>query len=250
MFLATIGVSNEQTYSFLAVADSFLNTAMFIMLFMFVYHFPVSAHPEKAFLRLMKRFFRSCEYLLITAHNIPTKKLTYLQRWKIAFYNKEINTLPAKILTWGKVINTQTLPGTSEIQIQSLTTHLYALAVQLQELLKARQKPLDGLHIETLAHDVYIEYCNIHKSFKNLSHEVNPKTVKNIHDQLQSSITYLENHLETTINKTINDHSIHDVNRENFYLLLGAYKGLSNAIIKYAKVAENIRWEHWQESKF
>jgi hypothetical protein len=37
---------------------------------------------------------------------------------------------------------------------------------------------------------------------------------------------------------------------ENFYRLLGAYRGLSEALIEYANTAGGIGWEQWRESRF
>ncbi len=37
---------------------------------------------------------------------------------------------------------------------------------------------------------------------------------------------------------------------ENFYRLLGSYRGLSESGIDYLRVAENINWARWQEARF
>ena len=43
---------------------------------------PHSARPEKAFLRQIARFFRSCEYLMTTMRWDITMTPTHLDRWR------------------------------------------------------------------------------------------------------------------------------------------------------------------------
>ncbi len=60
MFATIAGISSEQSYNFLSVADT---TLMFVLLFAILAltaNIPFSARPEKAFLRQRGRFFRSC----------------------------------------------------------------------------------------------------------------------------------------------------------------------------------------------
>ena len=41
-----------------------------------------------------------------------------------------------------------------------------------------------------------------------------------------------------------------DRDGEDFYRLIGAYRGLSEALIEYAGSAEGIDWKRWRESRF
>lgn len=47
------------------------------------------------------------------------------------------------------------------------------------------------------------------------------------------------------LNKTNIGEPVSELERENFYLLLGAYRSLSEATIQYAEIAEQINWKHW-----
>ena len=44
--------------------------------------------------------------------------------------------------------------------------------------------------------------------------------------------------------------ALDDGDRERLYRLLGAYRGLSEAGLNYATVAEGIPWGAWRESRF
>jgi hypothetical protein len=37
---------------------------------------------------------------------------------------------------------------------------------------------------------------------------------------------------------------------ENFYRLLGCYRGLSEALISYARLAGAFDWQQWREMRF
>ena len=38
--------------------------------------------------------------------------------------------------------------------------------------------------------------------------------------------------------------------RENFYRLLSSYRGLSEAVINHARIADKIDWPRWRETRF
>ncbi len=37
---------------------------------------------------------------------------------------------------------------------------------------------------------------------------------------------------------------------ENLYLLLGAYRAVSEALVDYSSSVEHIEWRHWNEARF
>ncbi|MGB5326792.1 MAG: FUSC family protein, partial [Gammaproteobacteria bacterium] len=82
MFVVIASISNEQSYNFLSVA----NTAMMFPLIFLVYattaYLPWSPRPERRFVRLLGRYFRSSEYLMSAMRWDPDRELTRLERWK------------------------------------------------------------------------------------------------------------------------------------------------------------------------
>lgn len=84
--------------------------------------FPFSMQPEKAFLRLLRRFFRSSEYLMTTMRWDRTLTPTHLDRWRRAFHAREVATLPQKLRDWSKVVDIRVPYDTTPEQVQALTT--------------------------------------------------------------------------------------------------------------------------------
>jgi len=66
MFLTIASITNEQTYNFLSAATTALMFLLVLALLAVTAHIPYSARPEKVFLRLLGRLFRSAEYLMGT----------------------------------------------------------------------------------------------------------------------------------------------------------------------------------------
>jgi hypothetical protein len=138
IFVLIAGISNQQSYSFLSVANTALMFPLVFALLALTANIPFSARPEKVFLRLHRRFFHSCTYLLSTMGWGLTTTPTRLDRLRKAFHAQEIAALPQKLATWGKAVDTSVLPGTTPQQVQALTTNLQSLTYRMQELVDAQ----------------------------------------------------------------------------------------------------------------
>ena len=117
-------------------------TLMFVLVFMILAlaaYVPVSPQPEKAFVRRVCRFFRSCEYLVSTLGcSDPARSPTRLARWRRSYHAAQIATLPQTLSLWGESIDPKLLAGTTPEQLQALATDIQALGYRMQETLEAR----------------------------------------------------------------------------------------------------------------
>jgi hypothetical protein len=247
----TMALSNSsQQYDILSITDS---TLMFVMTIFCVLipvsYFPFSPRPDKVFLRLLVRFFRSSEYLMNTMRWNLTMTPTRLDRWKRAFYTRELAALPQKLGGWGKIVNTGVLSETTPEQLQVLAVNLQALAGRMQELMDARA----DLHADLLAHELLIDvsdwHLKIQEDLSGFSQGLTVASVNKLCEQLTVSLAHLEIRIENTLNKEGGD-KFSILDEENLYRLLGAYRGLSDALIEYAETAKGIGWEQWRESRF
>ena len=55
--------------------------------------------------------------------------------------------------------------------------------------------------------------------------------------------------MRDTLDKTP-DGQLSDRDEENFYHLLGAYRGVSEALVDYAGSSGGIDWARWREERF
>lgn len=240
LFLTVIGVSNQQQYNFLSIADTVLMFLMFIGVLLLTSRVPFSMQPDKVFARLLGRFFRSSEYLMTPTH---------LHRWRRAFHAREVATLPQKLGAWGKVVDTRALPGTTAEQVQALTTNLQVLAYRVQELLDVRAKPQATLLVRELLTDVRAWRLQVQEVLRDFSRDPAAVTSAELRERLTAGLEYLEGRIEEILDKE-GEGELSEQGGENFYRLLGAYRGLSDAVIEYAGIAEGIEWGCWRESRF
>ncbi len=141
MFVVIASISNEQTYNFLSVANTAMMFPLIFLILAVTAYIPVSPRPERAFLRLLGRYFRSSEYLMSTLRWDPAHTATPLERWKKAFHQREVAMLPAKLGSWAPHLDSWVLTDTSADQVQTLVTRLQSLSNRMQQLLRERNTP-------------------------------------------------------------------------------------------------------------
>jgi uncharacterized membrane protein YccC len=249
MFVTIAGISNQQSYNFLSVADT---AAMFVLLFAILAitaNIPHLARPEKAFQRLLGRFFRSCEYLMTTMRWNIDMTPTRLDLWRKAFHEREVETLPQKLVAWGKAVDTKVLPGTTPEQVQALTTNIQALAYRMQEQLEARESTQAAFLVRELLEDVRGWRLKVQEVFQGWSRDPATPPVDVLRERLAARLEQLEGRIEETLDKAA-EGELTDQDSERLYRLLGAYRGLAEAGLEYARTARGIEWSRWRESRF
>jgi hypothetical protein len=249
MFLAIAGIVNQQTYSFLSVATTALMFLLIFLLLAITSNIPFSARPELAFLRLLGRYFRSCEYLMFSMHWDPKQKQTRFDRWKKTFYTYELSTLPTKLGGWARFIDSKALPGTSPQQVQAVLTSLQPLSYRMNELLKERGSSQAPFLVQELQSDVRAWRVKVQETFQRLSEDPAAGEQEAFSTRLAEIMGRLEARIKETLDKAAEGQlSVED--GENFYRLLGAYRGVSEAMVEYAGSAGAIDWAPWREDRF
>jgi len=249
LFVTIISVSNEQTYNFLSVANTALMFPTIFLIIAVTAYIPFSPRPERVVLRLLGRFFRSSEYLTSIMRWDPGSAPTRLEQWKQAFHARELATLPQKIGTWAPHIDTSTLPGTSPEQVQSLVTSLQVLTYRMQELDEARGNPQAQQLVKELLADFRAWRLRVQQTFQRLSQDPAAGEQAIFRTRLNEIMKHLEARTRDTLDKTP-DGQLGDRDEENFYHLLGAYRGVSEALVDYAGSTGGIDWARWREERF
>jgi hypothetical protein len=249
MFVTLASISNEQTYSFLKVANTALMFALLFLILAITAHVPFSLRPERAFLRLLGRFFRSCEYLISTMHWDPQRYVRRLDHWREAFHTREVSTLPRKLGTWVPHINTKALFGTSPPQIQAVVTSMQGLTYRLQELLEERGNPQAQFLVQELQADVRAWRLRVQETFQRLSEDPATGDRETFRTKIDGILDHLEERIKGALDKAP-EGQFSDRDGENFYRLLGAYRGVSEALVNYAGSTGTIDWAPWEEARF
>ena len=244
-----IPIQNQQTYDFAVLA----NTTIFmvtVFLFLFVLSYIMgSPRPEKKVLTLLRRFFRSSEFLMSSVNREPDGKASALAQWKIAFYLHEMKSLPGQIGVWSKAIDQSKFSSNKPDQVQRLVTTLQGLMYRIEYLLEAR----DARQAEALAREmtqsVHAWRESIESIFVKWSDDPGSESVADLEQRLAAGLCVLEQRIDATIEQ-VDRQALSEEEGENFYRLLGAYRGVSEAAVAYAGIAGTIDWDDWHEEKF
>jgi len=249
MFVVVTSIDNHQSYSFLAMANTALMFPLVFLILVITAYFPFDLRPEWAFLRLLRRFFRSGDYLMSTLRWDPERSQTRLDRWRKAFHRHELESLPRKLGAWARFIDTKVLPGSSPNQVGALATVVQSLTYRMQELLEARANPHAELIIQELLQDIRAWRLRVQEALQRLSNDPASGDTQRARAVLGEIVEHLEARVEETLNRATEE-QLSAREREHFYRLLGAFRGLSETLVNYAASTGAIDWGRWREARF
>jgi hypothetical protein len=134
-------------------------------------------------------------------------------------------------------------------QIQVLTTSLQGLAYRFQELIEARDNPQAEVLVRDLLEDLRAWRLKMQALFQVLSRDPAAKTADELSQGLAETFRHLEGRIGETMNK-LAEGEISAQDGEHFYRLLGAYRGVSEALIDIVGSTDAIDWGRWREARF
>jgi len=249
MLVVVTGISNQQSYSFSSVANTAMMFPLVFLVLALSTYFPFDLRPQWAFQRLLARFFRSSDYLLSTMRHDPDRVPTRLDRWRRSFHAHQLASLPRKLGAWALHIDARVLPSASPQAVQALVTDVQSLSFRMEELLEARAKPHAEFIIEELLHDIRAWRLRVREAFQRLSGDTGSGDVQRARATLGAIVERLELRVEESLNKATEE-QLSRQDREHFYRLLGAFRGLSETTVQYVVHAAAIDWGRWREARF
>jgi hypothetical protein len=249
MFVNNISVQNQQTYSFASFANGLVMITLVAALIIATAYIPASPRPEKAFLRLLRRFFRQAELMIFRLALDRDWRKGWAARWKMLFYRNDLLELPIKLATLAQRIDNRLLHDTTPDKIQVLATNLQALAYQVQELTEARTIQQSKLLVRELLTDVRAWRVAVQKIFGRLSEEPEAIDSVSLRLKLDATLDRLEKRIEAALDKA-DETRVSAEESKNIYRLLGAHRGVSEALIDFAKQTVEINWARWREERF
>jgi uncharacterized membrane protein YccC len=245
MLVTLISVSNQQTYSFLSVANTALIWALVLLLLTIVSYLPYSPRPERALLRLLTRYFHSAEFLLSQP---ASGSNTILASRHENFHRQELATLPGKLSTWVAYADPNVLGSASVQQLPGLVNRLQALSYRLQELQEVRSLP-QSAHLSTaLKTDMLAWRERVLDIMQHLSED--PAYRERLErSRLDNILAGVESRIEQCLDGSANV-KLSSADEQNFYRLLGAYRGTSEALLDFDQQAAKVDWTPWYEERF
>jgi hypothetical protein len=251
MFLNVIAVQNQQTYDFASYVNTVAMIALASGLAVAIAYLPPSPRPEKVFLRLMARFFRQSEHLISRLALDWDEKKGIVDRWKTVLYRANLLELPYKLDQWGGKIDTRMFPDNNPEQVQKLVTSLHAFALRIKELAETRDLAQADLLVRELLDDLRAWRLIVQEHLRHWADD--PATAVYSSVEMRARLMRRLDKLEARLDETfrlVGEGKLGAQDHENLYRLLGSFRGLSEAGIGYAQLAEKINWRKWQEARF
>ena len=249
LLVMQMDVKNEQTYNFLDIANFAVASVLFFLVLLVSTHFPISFRPEHVFLRLLGRFFRACAYLASTLEWGPASALTRWQRLRRALCLRDLASVPAKLAIWGSALPAAKSGQPAAEQVRDLVDSLQSLAYRMQDLIETRTAPQSQVLVHQLSSQVRAWRIGLQEILCNLSQRPEAADFAEFRAQLDGTLEHLEGQIEKAV-AGAGQPRISTRESENSFRLLGAFRGVSEAMVNFAKQVRGIDWVHLREDRF
>ena len=167
------------------------------------------------------------------------------------WYRNDLLAVPGKLAACGKQIDYRVVPDDTPEQVQVLVTGLYALAYRIEDLVEAGSHPQAELVRERLGDDLQswhqVIAARLQRRADDPTQFIEPSA--DVRKRLAERLARLEAGIQETFARTGKD-ALRAEDYSNLYRLLGSYRGLTEAAIGYAQLAEGIDWARWHETRF
>jgi hypothetical protein len=248
-FLVISSIDNHQRYSVLTVVDGALVMAIILGLLAVTRYFPISYRPEDKFVALMRRFFRSCEFLVTTMGRDAGRHPSRLDRWRRAFHLNEVARTPQKLTLWARAIPAVALGNTTPAQLQDLIASLQELGYRVETLVELKpESELEGPVVE-LRDEVRRWRLALQDIFGGLATEPEEADPVSLGSRLDALAERLHS-LVKGVTEKADGPTPSLAQLESTYALLGAKRGVSEATIDVSKHTRVIDWTLLREERF
>jgi uncharacterized membrane protein YccC len=242
-------VTNEQNYNFLSVTNLAVVLALVLAVLAVATHFPVSFRAEHVFLRLLGRFFRACAYLASTLQWDHANPPTRWQRLRRVLHLGDLARVPGMLAIWGSALPAAALGQSTTEEMQAVVDGLQALAYRMQDLIETGATPQSQLHAGELRPQVHAWRVGLQDIFRNLSQHPEAADFADFRSRLDAMLGRLEEQIENAV-AGADRASIATRENENSIRLLGAFRGVSEELVNFARQSGGIDWARLREARF
>ena len=234
-FAICLTIDNQQSYSFSSYVDSvFMIMGGAAIAAGTKYMLQISTRPEKDYLRLRSRFFQRGESVMA---RLGPDSERGTQRWLLTGYLNDLLGLPQKLAMTARFIDYRTFLQNKPEAVQALTTNIDMIALKISMLVEAR----GSLQVEQLGRQLQEDFQSWRTALEDLFQRWAENPIAESADDLRERLATFETRIAQTI-AAAGEGQVSDEANENFYWLLGSYRGLSEAAVGYARLAHSFKW--------
>jgi uncharacterized membrane protein YccC len=248
-FMVLVSIDVPQHYSFLTAVNLGLVFPMILGGLALTGYFPVSLRPEDRFQAILGRFFRSSAFLMATTGWSRDRAPSRLQRWRKAFHLNEVASAPQRLGTWAHALPPGALGTTTPAQIQDLVTSLQALSDRMKTLMQARTAHQSDAMVRELREDMHSWRVGVQAIFARLASVPEAADFADYRSRLDAKLERLEARIAEVLERA-DERGLSTEEGENMHRLLGAHRGVSEALVGLATQTAAIEWPRLREARF
>jgi hypothetical protein len=238
-FPMIISVSNSQSYNLLFPINFALMLQLALLAAWIATWFPISFMPDRVVFKQLKRFFASSDRLAVPR----------FAGMRQALELHEVIALPGKIRRWFAALPAAAYGDGSPRQGQDLADGMQTLGHRLRELVALRGVRQSELLVRELAPDMQSWRQGIQEVLRALDADPQGIDAPEQRARLDAKLATVEARIESVLS----DAPAGAVSAEEFvnmYRLLGAYRGVSESLVRLTEHAAAIDWERLREARF
>ena len=251
-FVVIMAVDNQQDYSFEALANLAIGLPMVVLIIVFTTYFPLSFRAEDRSAALIARWFRSASWLLGTLGTDSERAQqagTTGFRVRLACHRQAIEHIPQQLTAWTRALSPAALGSAGPAPMQTLVTALRAMSIRIEDLLEARDAVHSPAMERALAAAVREWRLVVRELLATAATDPAHMDATDLRAQLDGKVRQIERLMERAMNEDPDFHAHLSLN-ENSYRLLGAYRGLSESLVNFARAAHSVDWPCLREPRF
>jgi uncharacterized membrane protein YccC len=246
-----VSLSNQQSYDFTSYANSAAAILLSLALAAAVLYLLTSPRPEKAFLRLFRRFFRQADFMLSRLALDRDQGRGWVERWKLALYSGDLLALPRKLEVLGRRIDYAALPKDTPEKVQALVTELQGIAYRIRALMEARELPQAEMLVRQFHDDLRAWRQTAQEQVRLWADDMDKAVAQGVdmEGRLAARMARLDARMEET-QRGAGVGALSEQGYENFFRYLGGLRGLSETGIGFIRLARTVDWARWREARF
>jgi hypothetical protein len=213
-------VTNEQSYNFLSVANLPVVLALVLAVLL------VST-------------------LQWDRANPPTR----WQRLRRVLHLGDLARVPGQLAIWGSVLPAAALGQSSAEEMQAIVESVQALAYRMQDLMDTRATSQSQMLARELGSQVHAWRVGLQDIFRNLSQHPEAADFADFRSRLDVLLGRLEEQIKNAV-AGADQASVATSETENSVRLLGAFRGVSEGLVNFARRSGGIDWALVREARF
>ncbi len=252
-FTIVIDAENHQHYDLQHYIQTVLWMATSLAVTLWVRFAFIPRRPDTMFIRTLDEFFRHADFLLSEYDAEGKRDRSLSRRLRSVFYRHSLLKEAERMALYAGQVSPKTgqttykmLRGATPEQVQDLVRSVYALGHRVEALVEAREAWRSNVIDKHVMEEKREWHRVMHEWFRRRPGEAQATGPAG---NLPARLADLETRIDAAFAR-IGEGELSSEDYENFYRRLGHYRGLSEAAVDFARVAETFDWQRWRETRF